>query len=150
MRVSGLIISYKNGMNVLTGTSVTEYPVGDLLCRVFQGETLDNITRILRNCINACPMRDNFLTQDEIEDRSVRQRVIFLPEGEDGISIGIEFPQPFDQTGQKVAVGDDVFHPGTRCFLLIQNGDAAVALRCIERKQIPSAAVFTVLAQHIA
>ena len=68
MRVSGLIISYKNGMNVLTGTPVTEYPVGDLLCRIFQGETLDNITRILRNCINACPMRDNFLTQDEIED----------------------------------------------------------------------------------
>ena len=68
MRVSGLIISYKNGMNVLTGNSVTEYPVGDLLCRIFQGKTLDNITRILRNCINACPMRDNLLTQDEIED----------------------------------------------------------------------------------
>lgn len=68
MRVSGLIISYKNGKNVLTGNSVTEYPVGDLLCRIFQGKTLDNITRILRNCINACPMRDNLLTQDEIED----------------------------------------------------------------------------------
>ena len=68
MRVSGLIIFYKNGMNVLTGNSVTEYPVGDLLCRIFQGKTLDNITRILRNCINACPMRDNLLTQDEIED----------------------------------------------------------------------------------
>lgn len=68
MRVSGLIISYKNGMNILTGNSVTEYPVGDLLCRIFQGKTLDNITRILRNCINACPMRDNLLTQDEIED----------------------------------------------------------------------------------
>lgn len=68
MRVSGLIISYKDGMNVLTGTPVTEYPVGDLLCRIFQGETLDNITRILQNCINACPMRDNSLTQDEIED----------------------------------------------------------------------------------
>lgn len=68
MRVSGLFISYKNGMNVLTGAPVTEYPVGDLLCRIFQGETLDNITRILRNCINACPIRDNYLTQDEIEN----------------------------------------------------------------------------------
>ena len=68
MRVSGLIISYENGVNVLAGAAMAEYPVGDLLCRIFQGETLDNITRILRNCINACPMRDKPLTQDEIED----------------------------------------------------------------------------------
>lgn len=68
MRVSGLIISYENGINVLAGMPTTEYPVGELLCRFFQGETLDNITRILRNCINACPMHDKPLTQDEIEE----------------------------------------------------------------------------------
>ena len=68
MRVNGLIISYENGMNIFTrGSMMTKYPVGDLLCRIFQGETLDNITRILRNCINYCPMKDNILTQDEIE-----------------------------------------------------------------------------------
>ena len=68
MRVNGLVISYENGMNIFTrGSMMTKYPVGDLLCRIFQGETLDNITRILRNCINYCPMKDNILTQDEIE-----------------------------------------------------------------------------------
>ena len=34
------------------------YPVGDLLCRIFQGETLYNISRIVRNCVSVYPMRD--------------------------------------------------------------------------------------------
>ena len=67
MHVSGLIISYENGVNFLVGTPMVEYPVGDLLCRIFQGETLDNITRILLNCISAYQMQDNSLSQDEIE-----------------------------------------------------------------------------------
>lgn len=67
MRLSGLIITYENGVNVLTMAPMTKYPVGELLCRIYQGETLYNITKILQNCINICPMRDNSLTQDEIE-----------------------------------------------------------------------------------
>ena len=68
MRVNGLIISYRNGMNVFKGPPVTNYPVGDLLCRIFQGETLYNITQILRNCIDGCLTKDDPLTQDKIED----------------------------------------------------------------------------------
>lgn len=69
MRMNGLKIAYENGINRVVGaTSLLLFPVGELLCRIFQGETLDNISRILKNCINACPMNENVLTQDEIEN----------------------------------------------------------------------------------
>ena len=67
MRENGLAVRYSNGVNTVLGRSGTEYPVGDLLCRIYQGETLYNISQIVRNCIGACPMRDNELTQDEVE-----------------------------------------------------------------------------------
>ncbi len=68
MRVNGLVLKYKDGTNTVLAKSSAVYPVGDLLCRIFQGETLYNISQIVRGCINACPMRDNSLTQDEIEE----------------------------------------------------------------------------------
>ena len=67
MRENGLALRYSNGVNTVLGRSESEYPVGDLLCRLYQGETLYNISQIVRNCIGACPMRDNELTQDEVE-----------------------------------------------------------------------------------
>ena len=71
MRSNGLIISYENGMNhVLTSKyhKYSSYPVGTLMCQIFQGEILDNISRILKNCINNCPMNKDKLTQDSIEE----------------------------------------------------------------------------------
>ena len=68
MRVNGLTLAYEGGVNTVFGNADGSYPVGDLLCRIFQGETLYNISRIVRNCIGMCPMRDNALTQDEIEE----------------------------------------------------------------------------------
>lgn len=67
MRENGLAIRYSNGINTVLGRNETEYPVGDLLCRIYQGETLYNISQIVHNCIEGCPMRDNDLTQDEVE-----------------------------------------------------------------------------------
>ena len=70
MRVSGLTVIYKDGVNTVLGAGRrqgSEYPVGDLLCRIFQGETLYNISRILRNCIDSCPLNAGALTQDSIE-----------------------------------------------------------------------------------
>ena len=67
MRVSGLTVIYKDGVNTVLGAGRrqgSEYPVGDLLCRIFQGETLYNISRILRNCIDSCPLNAGALTQD--------------------------------------------------------------------------------------
>lgn len=71
MRILGLIVSYKNGVNSIFNRRImshSDYPVGYLLCRIFQGETLDNISRILCNCINECPMAEEPLTQDSIEE----------------------------------------------------------------------------------
>lgn len=68
MRVNGLTLTHEGGVNTVLGNPDGSYPVGDLLCRIFQGETLYNISRIVRNCIGMCPMRDNALTQDEIEE----------------------------------------------------------------------------------
>lgn len=67
MRKNGLALRYSNGINIVLGRKESEYPVGDLLCRIYQGETLYNISQIVRNCIGMCPMRDNELTQDEVE-----------------------------------------------------------------------------------
>lgn len=67
MRENGLALRYSNGINTVLGRRESGYPVGDLLCRIYQGETLYNISQIVRNCIGACPMRDNELTQDEVE-----------------------------------------------------------------------------------
>ncbi|NBJ90758.1 DUF6076 domain-containing protein [Acutalibacter sp. 1XD8-36] len=68
MRVNGLTLTYEGGVNTVLGHPDISYPVGNLLCRIFQGETLYNISRIVRNSIGMCPMWDNALTQDEIEE----------------------------------------------------------------------------------
>lgn len=71
MRTNGLIISYESGKNhVLTPRyeKDSSYPVGNLMCLLFQGEILDNISRILQNCINICPMNRDTLTQDSVEE----------------------------------------------------------------------------------
>lgn len=71
MQTNGLMISYENGKNYVLTTRYerdSSYPVGNLMCLIFQGEILDNISRILYNCINACPMSNDSLTQDSIED----------------------------------------------------------------------------------
>ncbi len=71
MRMNGLLISYDGGVNhVLTPQyeKYSSFPVGNLMCLIFQGEILDDISRILRNCINACPMNKDVLTQDSIEE----------------------------------------------------------------------------------
>ena len=67
MRVNGLTLIYKDGINTVLSNNSASYPVGDLLCRIFQGETLYNISRIVRNCVSVYPMRDILLSQDEIE-----------------------------------------------------------------------------------
>ena len=70
MRVSGLTVLYKGGVNTVLAAGCHQgsgYPVGDLLCRIFQGETLYNISSILRNCIDNCPLNEKVLTQDSIE-----------------------------------------------------------------------------------
>lgn len=67
MRVNGLTLICKDGVNTVLTKSSVSYPVGDLLCRIFQGETLYNISRIVRNCVSICPMQNNPLSQDEIE-----------------------------------------------------------------------------------
>jgi hypothetical protein len=71
MRSNGLIISYENGTNHVLTSAYNEdssYPVGNLMCLIFQGEILYDISRILQNCINVCPMNKDPLTQDSIED----------------------------------------------------------------------------------
>lgn len=68
MRVNGLTITYKDGVNAVVGSHVGSYPVGDLLCRIFQGEKLYNISRIVRNCVAWYPMQDNAMTPDEVEE----------------------------------------------------------------------------------
>ena len=67
MRVNGLTLIYKDGINTVLSNNSASYPVGDLLCRIFQGETLYNISRIVRNCVSMYPMRENLLSQNEIE-----------------------------------------------------------------------------------
>ena len=67
MRVNGLTLIYKDGINTVLSNNSASYPVGDLLCRIFQGETLYNISRIVRNCVSVYPMQDILLSQDEIE-----------------------------------------------------------------------------------
>ena len=71
MYTNGLIISYESGMNHILTPNYCEsssYPVGSLMCLIFQGEILYDISQILKNCINACPMKADALTQDSIED----------------------------------------------------------------------------------
>ena len=71
MRTNGLMISYESGKNhVLTPRyeKGSSYPVGNLMCLIFQGEILDDISHILQNCINACPMNRDTLTQDSVEE----------------------------------------------------------------------------------
>ena len=67
MRENGLALRYGNGVNTVLGRIESEYPVGDLLCRIYQGETLYNISRIVRNCIVRCPIQEQELTQDTVE-----------------------------------------------------------------------------------
>lgn len=71
MRVNSLTVFYEGATNcVLTSRYEPEakYPIGNLMCTIFQGEILDNISRILQNCINAYPMNSDELTQDSIEE----------------------------------------------------------------------------------
>ena len=71
MRTNGLVISYDGGNNhILTPRykKDSSYPVGNLMCLIFQGEILNDISRILQNCINACPMNKDTLTQDSVEE----------------------------------------------------------------------------------
>ena len=68
MRKNGLYIKYKNGINTLLFTNQSiSYPAGAVLCQIFQGETLYNISGILLNCINHCDFGSNNLTPDEID-----------------------------------------------------------------------------------
>ncbi len=67
MRENGLALCYSNGVNTVLGETKSVYPVGELLCRIYQGESLYNISRIVRNCIEGYHARDNELTQDEVE-----------------------------------------------------------------------------------
>lgn len=68
MRVYGLPIIYEKGINHVAVTPSIEFAVGELLCQMFQGDVLDDISRIVRNCINTCPMKTTELTQDAIEE----------------------------------------------------------------------------------
>ena len=68
MRVNGLIVSYENGINTILEPIRMQFPVGSIPCMIFQGETIDNITRILWGCINGCPMKDDLLSSKGIED----------------------------------------------------------------------------------
>lgn len=80
MRKNGLYIKYKNGINTLLFTNQNiSYPAGAVLCHIFQGETLYNISRILLNCINHCPFGSNNLTPDEIEEseRYILQALLY-------------------------------------------------------------------------
>lgn len=69
MRIFGLKIGYEDGVNYFGDE---HYPVGELPCRIFQGETLNSISSKLIHCINICPMNNRLLSpdiiQDEIED----------------------------------------------------------------------------------
>ena len=68
MYINGLNLIYNNGKNIVLARTNSSFPVGALLCRIYQGETLYNISRIVRNCICMCPFSDNMLTQDAIEE----------------------------------------------------------------------------------
>ncbi len=68
MYVNGLNLIYSNNNNIVLSRTNTSFPVGDLLCRIYQGETLYNISQIVRNCICMCPFSNNMLTQDAIEE----------------------------------------------------------------------------------
>lgn len=65
MKTNGLIISYKGGVNSVYKET---YPVGELLCLIFQGDTLVTIRDRLRNCIECYPMQDEPLSQNAIEE----------------------------------------------------------------------------------
>ena len=68
MHVNGLKLKYNSGVNTVLGIPNGSYPVGDLLCRIFQGESLYIISMIVRNCIGMYPLRDCVLTQDAVEE----------------------------------------------------------------------------------
>ena len=67
MRVNGLALTYKDGVNTVSDSEGDDYPVGDILCRTFQEKTLKRIICDVRDHIVNCPMHDNRLTPDEIE-----------------------------------------------------------------------------------
>ena len=67
MRVNGLTLTYKDGLNTVSGPEEDDYPVGDILCRTFQEKTLNRIICVVRDHIIKCPMHDSRLTPDEIE-----------------------------------------------------------------------------------
>lgn len=68
MQTNGLTVIYENGINTVCGNQNADYPAGDLLCRIFQGESLDSIGRIFRNIVNAYPMQNSAFNQDEVEE----------------------------------------------------------------------------------
>ncbi len=71
MRNNGLVIFYQDAVNSILnrlGEIFFSFPVGELLCSIFQGETLYNISRIVQNCIIHCPLNSLPLTQDNIEE----------------------------------------------------------------------------------
>ena len=72
-------MTYEKGTNIVVGMPWMRYPVGELLCRIFQGDTLTSISQRLRNCINYCPMRNDPLTQDTVEDAEnyIRQALLY-------------------------------------------------------------------------
>lgn len=71
MHTNGLTIFYKDGINHILTSEFEEYscyPVGKLMCQIFQGKILYDIKEILQNCLNDCPLSEDALTQDSIEE----------------------------------------------------------------------------------
>ena len=70
MKVPGLMITYSGGVTRVDLPWLhyhSEHPVGELLCRIFQGETLYNISQTLQNFINNYPHGEEPYTPDNIE-----------------------------------------------------------------------------------
>ena len=71
MLINGLVVSYANGVNTVWMSALevfAAFQTGALLCSIFQGETLDAISRRLKIFVEACPFRDLELSQDSIEE----------------------------------------------------------------------------------
>lgn len=66
MYTCGLDVVYHDGIDMVLKEKKT-YPVGELLCKIFQGEYLRDISQRLANCIHAYPAQDADMTQDNIE-----------------------------------------------------------------------------------
>ena len=70
LKVPGLMITYSGGVTRVDLPWLhyhSEHPVGELLCRIFQGETLDNISQTLQIFINNYPHGEEPYTPDNIE-----------------------------------------------------------------------------------